>query len=150
MAVTCRCIRYVVCGIEPSTLRTHIWAVRLSFFVCFLARQPPVGQVFLNHQVFRSHTTTHHNRQDSSGRVISPSQRTLPNNTQHSQQPCPRWDSNQQSQQTYVLDRAATGTGSLGCQVMNILQHRDIMNVKLHSITNFSFMRFVYNIDNEE
>jgi len=27
-----------------------------------------------------------HSRQDSSGRVISPSQRTLPQNTQHSQQ----------------------------------------------------------------
>ena len=33
-----------------------------------------------------SHTTTRHNRQDSSGRVISPSQRSLPDNTQHSQQ----------------------------------------------------------------
>jgi len=36
--------------------------------------------------VSRSHTTTHHSRQDSSGRVISASQRPLPNNTQHSQQ----------------------------------------------------------------
>ena len=36
--------------------------------------------------VSRSHTTTHRSRQDSSGRVISSSQRPLPNNTQHSQQ----------------------------------------------------------------
>jgi len=36
--------------------------------------------------VSRSHTTTHHTRQDSSGRVISPTQRPLPDNTQHSQQ----------------------------------------------------------------
>jgi hypothetical protein len=36
--------------------------------------------------VSRSHTTTHHIRQDSSGRVIGSSQRPLPDNTQHSQQ----------------------------------------------------------------
>jgi hypothetical protein len=35
---------------------------------------------------FRDHTQTRHTRHDSSGRVISPSQRPLPNNTQHSQQ----------------------------------------------------------------
>jgi hypothetical protein len=34
----------------------------------------------------RSHATTHHSRQDSSGRVISSSQKRLPDNTQHSQQ----------------------------------------------------------------
>ena len=36
--------------------------------------------------VSRSHTTKHHSRQDSSGRVISLSQRPLPDNTRHSQQ----------------------------------------------------------------
>ena len=36
--------------------------------------------------VSRSHTTAHHSRWDSSGRVISSSQRPLPDNTQHSQQ----------------------------------------------------------------
>jgi hypothetical protein len=36
--------------------------------------------------VSRSHTTTHHSRYDSSGRVISSSQRPLPDNTQHLQQ----------------------------------------------------------------
>ena len=49
----------------------------------------------------RSHTTTHYSRQDSSGRVISPSQR-LPDNTRHSQQTnihFPRWDSDPRSQQ---------------------------------------------------
>ena len=33
-----------------------------------------------------SHTATHHSRYDSSGRVVSLSQRALPDNTQHSQQ----------------------------------------------------------------
>jgi hypothetical protein len=49
---------------------------------------PPMGQGLLFHEVSRSHTTTHHSRQDSSGRVISSSQRSLPlpDNTQHSRQ----------------------------------------------------------------
>jgi len=66
----------------------------------FFGRQPPVGQGLLIHEVSRSHTTTQHSRQDSSGQVISSSQRPLPDNTQHSQQhSCPRWDSKPQSQQ---------------------------------------------------
>jgi hypothetical protein len=36
--------------------------------------------------VSRPHTTTQHSREDSSGRVISSSQRPLPDNTRHSQQ----------------------------------------------------------------
>ena len=46
---------------------------------------PPVGYDLLIHEVSRSHTATHHN-QDFSGQVISPSQRPIPDNTQHSQQ----------------------------------------------------------------
>jgi len=38
------------------------------------------------HEVSRSHTTTHHVREDFSGRVISSSQRPLPDKTQHKQQ----------------------------------------------------------------
>jgi len=37
-------------------------------------------------EVSWSHTTTRHSRQDSSGRVINPSQRPLPDNAQHPQQ----------------------------------------------------------------
>jgi len=40
----------------------------------------------LIHEVSRSHTTTQYIRWDSSGRVISPTQRPLPDNAQHSQQ----------------------------------------------------------------
>ena len=36
--------------------------------------------------ISRSHTTTQHSRYDSSGRVISSSQRPVPDNTRHSQQ----------------------------------------------------------------
>ena len=58
----------------------------LTCFVCFWRDSPPVGQGLLIHEVSRSHRTTHHSRQDSSGRVISSSQRPLSDNTQHSQQ----------------------------------------------------------------
>jgi len=52
------------------------------FFVCGAAAQR--GSWFL--EVSRSHTTTHHSRRDSCGRVINASQRPLPDNTQNSQQ----------------------------------------------------------------
>ena len=57
---------------------------KASFFF-ILAQQPSVGHGLLIQEVSRSHTTTHHSRLDSSGRVISPSQRLLLDNTQHSQ-----------------------------------------------------------------
>ena len=53
-------------------------------------------------EVSRSHTTTRHIRQDSSGRVISSSQRPLPENTKHTKQTnfhAPEWDSNPRSHQ---------------------------------------------------
>jgi len=63
------------------------YLIFFCLFVClFLARQPPVGHGLLIHKVPRSNTATHYNRYDSSGRVISSSQRPLPDNVQHSQQ----------------------------------------------------------------
>jgi len=52
-----------------------------AVYFLFLEWQPPLGQDLLIHQVSRSHTTTHHNRYDSSRWVISSSQRPLPDNT---------------------------------------------------------------------
>ena len=49
-------------------------------------QQPPVGQGLLIAEASQTHTTTLHSRYDSSGRVISQSQRPLPDNTQHPQQ----------------------------------------------------------------
>jgi hypothetical protein len=46
----------------------------------------PVGPRRLLLEISISHSDTHHTRQDSSGRVISPSQRPLRDNTQHSQE----------------------------------------------------------------
>jgi len=87
--------------------------------VCFWRDSPPVGHGLLIHEVFGSHTTSHHSR-DSSGRVISSSQRPLPDNTQHSQQtdiqaPLVGFEptvSAGERPQNYALDRAATGNGS--------------------------------------
>ena len=54
--------------------------------ILMVAQRPNADHALLVFKVSRSHTTTHHNRQDSSGRVINPSQRPLRYNTQHSQQ----------------------------------------------------------------
>jgi hypothetical protein len=51
-----------------------------------VALQPSAGYGLLVHEVSWPHTTTRHSRQDSSGRVISSSQRSLPDKTQHTQQ----------------------------------------------------------------
>ena len=63
---------------------------REQFIFCslffYLEQQPPVGHVLLIHEFCTSHTTRHHSRQDSSGRVISLSQRHLPDSRKHSQQ----------------------------------------------------------------
>ena len=57
------------------------------FFIIYLvALRPNAGHGLLILDVSRSHTTTHRSRQDFSGRVISSSQRPLPDNTQHLQQ----------------------------------------------------------------
>jgi hypothetical protein len=69
---------------------THIYV----FF--FVALRPNAGHGLI-HEVSRSHTMTHHIRYDSSGRVISLTQRPLHDNTQHSQQTdihAPQRDSN--------------------------------------------------------
>jgi len=63
-----------------------MYKIYINKKICFLlVQQPPVGHGLLIHKVSRSHTTTHQNWQDSYGRVIGPSQRPLPDNTQHSQ-----------------------------------------------------------------
>ena len=82
--------------------RTQYWFHILTFayvlggFVCLFSwRHNPLWLYFhspvadfslLVFVVSWSHTTTHHSGKDSLGRVINPSQRPLPDNTQHSQQ----------------------------------------------------------------
>ena len=103
--------------------------VYLLFFFS-LARQPPVGQGLLIHEVSKSHTTTQRSRLDSSGRMISSQQRPLPDNTQHSQHITLTTHNTHNRQtsmlpvgfepttqagerpQTYALDRTVTWIGS--------------------------------------
>jgi len=59
----------------------------VCLFVClFLARQPPVDQALLIHEVSGSHTTTRQSWYNPSRRVTSSSQRPLPDKTQQSKQ----------------------------------------------------------------
>jgi len=88
-----------------------------------MAPQSLVGQGLLIIDV--SPSQTHQTRYDSSGREISPKQRPLLDNTQHSQTSMPQagfeptipaseWP------QTHTLDRAATGIGkAVGFTVRN-------------------------------
>jgi len=60
----------------------------------FLEGQPAVGQGLLINGVYRSHTTTHYIRYDSSGRVNSSSQRPLTwqrTTLTRDKHPCLRW-----------------------------------------------------------
>jgi hypothetical protein len=89
----------------------------IPFFTFLGARQPRMVQGLLIHKVSRTHTTTHHTRYDSSGRVINPSQRPLPDITHHSQQTniqapvgFERTISAGERPQTHASDRAVTGT----------------------------------------
>ena len=101
-------------------------------FVCLLlARQPPTGQGLVIIEVSRTYTTTHHSRQDSSGRVISLSQRPLLDNTQrslytdlHAPVGFEPTISADERPQTYALYRAATGTCYIVLIGTNILVSR--------------------------
>ena len=70
-------------------IHTYIHTHTNKHTIFYLAQQapPPVGQGPLGGccEVSRSHTTTHHSRLDSSGRMVIPSQRPLPDKTRHSQ-----------------------------------------------------------------
>jgi len=113
-----------VCIAVSCSMNTHLEApckrtTILGFLFLFLAQQSPLGHDLLTCDVSRSHTTKHHSRWDSSGRVISSSQRPLPDNTQHPQQtfmPPVGFEptiSACERPQTYALDRAASGTGKI-------------------------------------
>ena len=72
-----------------SLLRLHYHNSRSPLLYLFffpVVLWPNAGHGLLILEVSKSHTTTHHSLYDSSGRVISASQRPLPDKTQHSQQ----------------------------------------------------------------
>ena len=63
--------------------RTYTYSALPVFSFFSVALRPNAGHGLLIHEVSSSHTSTHHSRWDSSGHVISASQRPLPDNTQH-------------------------------------------------------------------
>ena len=89
---------------------------------------PKAGHSLFILQVSRSHTVVHHSRYDSSGRVISSSQRPLPNDTQHSKQtsmPQEGFESTVsagEQPQTQVLEGVVSGTGPSPVQEVRVEQ----------------------------
>ena len=116
-----------------------------EYIYIFLAQQPPVGHGLLIHEVSRSHTTTHRIRQDSSGRVMSSSQRPLTTHKTHNRQtdmPPVAFEptiSAGERPQTYALDRAATGTGIEEHYSNKIYLYNFSAQCTLHVITNTFF-----------
>ena len=108
----------VTIPVRSMTLRAY-FSSEPSLITCFWSDSPPplVGQGLLIHEVSISHPTTHQTRQELSGRVISSSQRPLPDNTLHSKQtympPVEFEPTNSAEERPYIyaLDRASTGTG---------------------------------------
>ena len=76
---------YVYLSVIKTTHFQIRAAIKDTFFFA-VALRPNAGHGLLILEVSRSHTTTHHSRLDSCGRVISSSQRPLPDSIQHSQQ----------------------------------------------------------------
>ena len=85
----CRFQYFCICSLSRINSYKPYW------YFCFpgvtthcgcIFHNPVEGFSLLIFDVSRSHTTTRHSRYDSSGRVINPSPRPLPDNTQHSQQ----------------------------------------------------------------
>jgi hypothetical protein len=86
---------YLLSFPRPAFIPTDIHIKFLNVVCLFSWRYSPLwlyfhspvsGYSLLVFGVSWSHTTTRHSRQESSGRVINPSQRPPPDNTQHSQQ----------------------------------------------------------------
>ena len=109
-----------------------------------------MGQGLFIHEVSRPHTATHHSRYDSSGRVISPTQRPLPDNTQHTQQTNihapvgfePTISAGGRPQ-THALDCAVTGTGNcllLCIKIQLFFKFYDLITVITSLYVTYSFI----------
>ena len=130
MYITCYIRKYTCLGAQLFKIYSTVlykFSVslalkRLLFFTLYLslsvALQPNADQGRLISEVSRPHTVTHHNRYFSSGRGIGPSWRSLPSNTQQSQETDihalagfePAISASEQTQ-TLALNHSATGIG---------------------------------------
>ena len=91
----------------------------------------------------QDHTQTHHIQQDSSERVIGPSQRPLLNNTQHSKETDIHDPSGlrhtivaSQRPHSHTLDRAATSIGSPHLSMSHLHTLLELLIYKLHQTMN--------------
>ena len=75
---------HIVYKVLNTANTTNLFCRRIFFPSVALRSYADHGLLIL--EVSRSHTMKHYTRQDSSGRVISSSQRPLPNNMQQAQQ----------------------------------------------------------------
>ena len=117
-------LEFGCCSLFPSwsgqgliSTWVHLLIYYWNFFF-FLALQPSVDRV-LSLSRIHDHTQSYHSRQDSSGRVINPSQRLIPDNTQHSQQTDIRAPAAFEISipagerlQTHAIDHVASGIGT--------------------------------------
>ena len=72
-------LHFGLCFINPLKMKRRPLYLTLRLLMSYIYGAPILD-------ISRSHKTTQHSRQDSSGRVISSSQTPLPDNTRHSQQ----------------------------------------------------------------
>jgi hypothetical protein len=106
------CIMYSLVNLCPSTSRWNFNGLYVNIFYHRLTAPSWAGPPYC-----RGFKITIHTQQDSSGRVISPMQRHVPDKTQHSQQISMHAEGFEPSipdserPQTHALDRAATGIG---------------------------------------
>ena len=117
----------------------------MSFLLCKLERRLPYLHYFLSCcnspqwaqapslARLRDHNETHQTRQDSSRRVISPTQRPLPDNTQHSQQTHIHASDGIRTHslsKRAAADRSITPLGHWD-QYICIIQYRNLNNTKV-------------------
>jgi len=84
------------CGDCSTVFSCSSFSIFVCLFVFGATAPPPQWARASSFTRFLDHTKTHHTQWNSSGRVISPSQRPLLDN----KHPCPQRDSNPKYQQT--------------------------------------------------
>ena len=110
----------VICMVQkfPIFSITKIYCYITVLHPYPMTQQPLVVSLLRLHD----HTQTHHTWYDSSGWVISPTQRPLPENTQHTQRdrhPCHQWDSSLQFQQVKDYRPTPLTTWPLGLATLS-------------------------------
>ena len=71
---------------QPLNIQSVVEFMVSSEWFNFWCNSPQWARASSFTRFLRSHITTHHSRYDSSGRVISSSQKALPDNTQYSKE----------------------------------------------------------------